>query len=114
MKAEIQIPIEGIPYAFVKYQIEAGENVPIWLLHAKISEDIKSAPKELTPQNSLEIDTLRSMLEDTTEKSEMKSRIIEKLKIMVWDEEFNKVREEVINSPEFQAITKHKNNDSDS
>jgi len=52
-------------------------------LHAKISEDIKSAPKELTPQNSLEIDTLRSMLEDTTEKSEMKSRIIEKLKIMV-------------------------------
>jgi len=29
MKAEIQIPIEGIPYAFVKYQIEAGENVPI-------------------------------------------------------------------------------------
>lgn len=29
MKAEIQIPIEGIPYAFVKYQIEAVEDVPI-------------------------------------------------------------------------------------
>ena len=69
-----------MPYAFAKYFIEVEDLKDIGQVHAFITKDVKSAPKELTTQNALEMETMRELLDDSTEKSEMKSRIIEMLK----------------------------------
>jgi hypothetical protein len=37
----------------------------------------------------------------------MKSRLIESLKQELWEEKYNAIREQTLNSAEFQAITKH-------
>lgn len=113
MIAEIQIPIEGIPYAFAKYHIEIDSLLALkWLgeVHANISQDVKSAPKELSTQNVLEVQQMKELLEDTVEKSEMKSRLIESLRQELWDEKYNAIREKTLNSDEFKAITKHSTN----
>lgn len=113
MIAEIQIPIEWIPYAFAKYHIEIDPMFalkPLGEIHAKFSQDVKSAPKELSTQNVLEVKQMQELLEDTVEKSEMKSRLIESLKQELWEEKYNIIREQTLNSAEFKAITKHSNN----
>lgn len=53
---------------------------------------------------------MQELLEDTIEKSEMKSRLIEALKNELGEEKFNSLRESVINSADFKAITKHSSN----
>lgn len=77
---EVQLPIDGIPYAFAKYHIEADHSKTIFEIHQGLTADIKSAPKELSTQNVLEVKQMQELLEDTVEKSEMKSRLIESLK----------------------------------
>lgn len=79
-------------------------------LHAELSADIKSAPKELSTQNVLEVKQMQELLEDTVEKSEMKSRLIEALKNEIGEERFTLLRETVVNSADFKAITKHSSN----
>lgn len=79
-------------------------------LHAELSANIKSAPKELSTQNVLEVKQMQELLEDTVEKSEMKSRLIEALKNEIGEERFTLLREEVVNSSDFKAITKHSSN----
>ena len=110
MLAEVQIPIDGIPYAFAKYHIEIDHSLAIqwlWAVHTNITQSVKSAPKELSTQNVLEVKQMQELLEDTVEKSEMKSRLIESLKQELWEEKYNTIREQTLNSAEFQAITKH-------
>lgn len=107
---EVQLPIEGIPYAFAKYHIAGEAWKTISELHTALTNDIKSAPKELSTQNVLEVKQMQELLEDTIEKSEMKSRLIEALKNELGEEKFNSLRESVINSADFKAITKHSSN----
>lgn len=107
---EVQLPIEGIPYAFAKYHIAGKDGMTVSQLHAELTNDIKSAPKELSTQNVLEIKQMQELLEDTVEKSEMKSRLIEALKSVVGEDKFTEIRDTVIKSPDFQAITKHSKN----
>jgi len=80
MKVEVQLPIDGIPYAFAKYFIDGVDTKTIAELHSAITTEIKSAPKELSTQNVLEVQQMKELLEDTVEKSEMKSRLIESLR----------------------------------
>ncbi len=104
---EVQLPIDGIPYAFAKYHIAGVDWKTIAELHAELTADIKSAPKELSTQNVLEVKQMQELLEDTVEKSEMKSRLIGSLKQELWEEKYNTIRDQTLNSAEFQAITKH-------
>lgn len=113
IKIEVQLPIEGIPYAFAKYHLDGEPTKTIAELHWAITAEIKSAPKELSTQNVLEVKQMQELLEDTVEKSEMKSRLIESLKNAVWEEKYNEIREATLNSADFKAITKHSKNASD-
>jgi len=110
MKVEVQLPIEGIPYAFAKYFIDCENTKTIAEIHAGITAEIKSPPKEISTQNVLEVKQMQELLDDTIEKSEMKSRLIESLKKEIGDEKYNQIREATLNSAEFKAITKHSNN----
>lgn len=80
-------------------------------LHSSISNEIKSRPKNISTQNILEIEEMKSLLEDTVTKSEMKSRLIESLKQVIGQEKYDIIRDETINSNEFKAITKHRKTD---
>jgi len=110
MKIEVQLPIEWIPYAFAKYFIDSAEWKTIAEIHSAITAEIKSAPKEISTQNVLEVKQMQELLDDTVEKSEMKSRLIESLKIAIGEEKYVEIRNATLNSAEFKAITKHSNN----
>lgn len=107
---EVQLPIEGIPYAFAKYHLQWDESKTVAQIHAWITAEIKAAPKELSTQNVLEVKQMQELLDDTIEKSEMKSRLIESLKQALGEEKYNEIRESTLNSAEFKAITKHSHN----
>lgn len=109
MKAEVSLPIEGMPYASVRYFIELDDSVNPAEHHISITNSIKNQPKEASTQNLLEVDVMRNMLETNTEHGEMKSKLIEALKKEIGDKRYEEIKNETINSADFKAITKYSN-----
>lgn len=62
-------------------------------------------------QTILEFNELKKVLEKVQITSEQKSVLLESLKKVIWEDEYNKIKEEVISSDNFKKITLHSNKD---
>ena len=103
-KIEIQLPIEGIPYAYAKYYIQDGEQEKVIQEHNSLTSILKN---NLTPQDIEEEKLAKDILEKVQIQSEMKSALIDKLKEEIGEEKYNEIKDKVLTSDDFKSITKH-------
>lgn len=104
---EMQLPIEGVAYAFCKYHFSYEELSSVLSQHTEITNRIVNRPKPETIQSSEENKMYQQMFESAQIQSEQKSKFIEALKNEIPEERYLELKKQVFESDDFKAITKH-------